>query len=96
MSIVGKWQITVKTPMGEQQASLTLNADGSGATSSPLGSSPIRDLKVDGDGATFAVEIDMLRQKFVLAGSATASGDTIQGRYESPMGASEFSGKRVA
>jgi hypothetical protein len=95
MSTLGKWLITVKTPMGEQQASLVLNADGTGATSSPLGSSPIRDEKVDGEGATFAVDIDMMGQKFTLAGSASASGDSIAGKYDSPMGASEFSGERA-
>lgn len=95
MSILGKWLITVKTPMGEQQASLVLNADGTGATSSPLGSSPIRDVKVDGERATFAVDIDMMGQKFTLAGSASASGDSIAGKYDSPMGASEFSGERA-
>lgn len=95
MSIVGKWQITVKTPMGEQQASLVLNADGTGTTSSPLGSSAIRDVKVEGDRATFAVDLDMMGQKIVLAGSATANGDAIQGKYDTPMGASEFSGRRA-
>jgi hypothetical protein len=96
MSIVGIWQITVNTPMGAQQASLELRADGTGTTSSPLGSSPIRDVRVDGDRATFAVDIEMMGQKFTLAGSASASGDAITGKYESAMGASEFSGKRSA
>jgi hypothetical protein len=94
MSIEGRWQITVSTPMGEQQASLVLNADGTGSTASPLGTSTLRDVELDGDRATFAVDLDMLGQKIVLAGSATASGDAIQGRWESPMGVSQFSGRR--
>jgi hypothetical protein len=30
-----------------------------------------------------------------LAGSATARGDSIAGKYDSPMGVSEFSGERA-
>ena len=95
MSIVGTWSIKVNTPMGEQAATL-VNADGTGSTSSQLGSSEIDDLKIDGDTATYSVTIDVMGQKMVLSGSATADGDAIAGKYESSRGSSPFSGTRAS
>ncbi len=94
MGIVGTWDITVNTPMGEQASTLVLNADGTGSTSSQLGSSDIDDATIDGDSATFTVTIEVMGEKTVLTGSATADGDSITGSYKSPMGVSGFSGKR--
>jgi hypothetical protein len=95
MSIVGTWDLIVRTPMGNQASTLVLNEDGTGSTSSQLGSSEIRDVRIDGDRAAFTVKIEVVGQGFVLQGSATADGDSILGKYESPMGVSEFSGRRA-
>jgi hypothetical protein len=95
MSIVGKWNLTVSTPMGDLASTLILNDDGTGVTSSQVGSSEISDAKIDGDSATFTVKIEAIGQETVLNGRATADGDSITGRYESPMGTSEFSGQRA-
>ena len=47
-------------------------------------------MKIDGDSATFTVKIEAMGQETVLTGRATADGDSITGRYVSPMGTSEF------
>jgi hypothetical protein len=95
MGIVGRWNLTVSTPMGELASTLILNDDGTGVTSSQMGSSEISDLEIDGNRATFRVKIEAMGQETVLAGSATADGDSITGRYESPMGTSAFTGRRA-
>jgi hypothetical protein len=95
MSIVGKWNLIVRTPMGEQSSTLVLNDDGTGLTSSPLGSSNIDDVKIDGARATFTVKIEVMGREYVLNGSATADGDSITGKYESGMGVSGFTGHRA-
>lgn len=95
MSIVGTWSITVDTPMGAQPAELVLNADGTGSTSSAMGSSTIDDLELDGDRATFTVTIDVMGREMVLRGSATAEGNSITGRYETAQGTSAFTGGRA-
>ena len=94
MSIVGKWNLTVSTPMGEQKSTLVLNEDGTGSTSSQMGSADITDAKIDGDSATFTVKIDAMGQEMVLNATATADGDSISGKYETPMGAADFTGER--
>jgi hypothetical protein len=95
MSIVGKWNLTVSTPMGDMPSTLVLNADGTGTTSSQMGSSQLTDVKIDGDSASFQVKIDVMGQEMVLTGRATADGDAITGGYESTMGRSGFSGRRA-
>ena len=96
MSILGRWNLVVNTPMGEQTSTLILNDDGTGVTSSQMGSSEIRDAKIDGDSATFTVKIEVMGQGIVLTGKATADGDSITGKYESPMGVSGFTGQRAS
>jgi hypothetical protein len=96
MSIVGKWNLTVSTPIGELASTLILKDDGTGVTSSQMGSSEITDARIDGDSATFTVKIEVMGQETVLNGRATAAGDSITGRYESPMGTSDFTGQRAS
>ena len=94
MSIVGKWNITVNSPMGETKSTLTLNDDGTGTAAGDRGSAEVTDLKIDGDAATFTLKIDAMGQEMVLNASATADGDSITGKYETPMGAADFTGDR--
>jgi hypothetical protein len=96
MSIVGTWNLTVSTPMGQQTSTLTLNDEGTGSTSSQLGSSDFSDVTIDGNSASFTVRIEAMGQEAVLRGTAAADGDAITGRYEGPLGTSEFTGERAA
>lgn len=95
MSIVGKWNLAVSTPMGELASTLVLHGDGTGVTSSRMGSSQYSDAKIDGDSVTFAVKIEVMGQESVLNAKAAADGDSITGAYESPMGTSKFTGRRA-
>jgi hypothetical protein len=96
MSIVGTWNLSIDSPMGKLASTLILNGDGTGVTSSQMGSSQINDAKIDGDNVTFTVTIEVMGQTTVLKASATAVGDSITGRYESPMNTSEFTGQRAS
>jgi hypothetical protein len=96
MSIIGTWRLMVQTPIGPQASTLTLRDDGTGLTSSQLGSSDVSEVRVDGDSATFTVKIEVMGQEVVLKGIASASGDSISGRYESSTGVSTFAGQRAS
>jgi hypothetical protein len=81
MSIDGTWEITIDTPMGKQQTTLELTSDGSalsGTASSSDESGPIYDGSVDGDSATWKLDIT---KPFALTVTFTAavSGDDISG-----------------
>ena len=51
MAIDGKWNLTIKTPMGDQTGVLTLKQEGdalTGSMSGPQGETPIENGKVEG------------------------------------------------
>ena len=55
-AVDGDWDVTIKSPMGDQKAVLTVNSDGgsfSGSMSGGLGAMDIANGTVDGD--TFAI-----------------------------------------
>ena len=52
MAIDGKWNLVIKTPMGDQTGVLTLKQDGdslTGEMTSPAGAAPIENGRVDGE-----------------------------------------------
>ncbi|WP_425408518.1 hypothetical protein [Hyphococcus sp.] len=52
MAVDGKWNLTIKTPMGDQTGVLTLKQDGdalTGEMSGPQGAAPIENGRVEGD-----------------------------------------------
>ena len=54
-AVDGDWDVTIKSPMGDQKAVLTVNSDGgsfSGQMSGGLGSMDIANGTVDGDTLT--------------------------------------------
>ena len=98
MSIDGKWNITVSTPMGAQESSLDLKADGDTLTGTSEGNGQtieIYDGKVDGDSATWKLDITQ-PMPMTLAFSAEVDGDNISGQADPGMfPASPFTGARA-
>lgn len=95
MAIDGKWNITIKTPMGEQTALLTLKQDGdalTGEMSGSAGQSAIEDGKVDGDKLTWAAKVTS-PMPITLEFEALTEGDAISGNVKlGAFGTSTFSG----
>jgi hypothetical protein len=96
MPVTGKWQLTINTPMGTQTPILTINADGTGSLEGQRGSQSVQDLKIDGESATYNVQLKAMGQEITLKCSVTASGDTLTGRMDTPMGGTDYSGTRVS
>ena len=98
MSVDGTWQITLKTPMGEQSSTLELASDGSSLTGTQSGngeSGPIYDASVDGNTASWKVDITK-PMSLTVAFSATVDGDTISGSAKAGMlMRASFTGTRV-
>jgi hypothetical protein len=98
MSIDGKWNISVTTPMGPQASSLDLKSDGGKLTGSSEGPGPaveIYDGTVDGDSATWKIDITQ-PMPMTLAFSADVDGDSISGQADPGMfPASPFTGSRA-
>jgi len=96
MAVTGKWQLTINSPMGTQTPILTVNADGTGSLDGQRGSQAVNDLKIDGESISYNVQLKAMGQEITLKCSATASGDALKGRIETPMGSTDFTGTRVS
>ena len=98
MAIEGTWNLKLSTPMGEQTPTLILTTNGnelSGTVESPQGKAEFTGGTVDGDSASWKVEMEAMGQKISLDCTATVDGDNISGELKSPMGALNFSGERA-
>jgi hypothetical protein len=98
MSPDGTWNITVQTPMGAQTSTVELASDGAALTGTQSGngeSGPIYDGSVDGDVASW--KIDITRPlALTVTFTAKVDGDSISGTANAGMfGPSPFTGSRA-
>ncbi|MFZ1989312.1 MAG: hypothetical protein WAW96_06015 [Alphaproteobacteria bacterium] len=99
MAVDGTWKIVVQSPMGAQEAMLTLKADGGSLTGIQKSSSTsmdIQDGKVSGDKLTWKGKIT---QPFPmnLEFAVTVTGDEMKGEVTAAgLGSSPLTGKRVS
>ena len=98
MAVDGKWNITINSPMGAQQAELSLKADGStltGTQAGRQGSMDIADGKVDGNNVSWSISITS-PMPMTLEHSGTVDGDKISGNVKAgAFGSFPFSGTRA-
>ncbi|MEA2165379.1 MAG: hypothetical protein QOK37_3506 [Thermoanaerobaculia bacterium] len=97
-NVDGKWNLIIKSPMGDQSAVLTANAAGdtlTGTVANATETTSILDGKIDGDTLTWktAVTVPM---PMTLDFKATASGDTMSGTVTAgAFGSFPMSGTRA-
>ena len=96
-AVDGDWDVTIKSPMGDQKAVLTVNSDGgsfSGQMSGGLGSMDIPSGTVDGE--TIKGQMDMtVPMPMSLDCTATVDGDAMNGEVKAgAFGSMGLSGTR--
>lgn len=96
MPVTGKWKLTINTPMGTQTPTLTVNPDGTAVLEGQRGTQNVSDLKIEGESISYNVQFSAMGQQITLKCSATAEGDTLKGRMDTPMGGTDFTGVRVS
>jgi hypothetical protein len=96
MAIAGLWKLTLETPFGVQTPSLRIGADGTGGLVTPIGEAPLNDLKLTDDTADFTANVPTPMGNFSIGFTVKADGDALSGTFNSPMGATAFSGVREA
>ncbi|UYY57641.1 hypothetical protein [Sphingomonas sp. S2-65] len=80
-NVDGNWNTVTKSPMGDQQATLSVQSNGdsfTGTFSGGLGTTDIKDGKVNGDTLTFTLDITV-PMPMSLTVEATAEGDNLNG-----------------
>ena len=98
MSADGTWNVTLNSPMGAQQATLTLATDGStltGSMAGPQGSIDLTNGTVDGDKLAWNAELEQ-PMKLTMEFTATVDGDSISGEAKlGSFGSAGFTGARA-
>ncbi len=99
MSVAGTYSTTVKSPMGDQSGTLTVNDNGdgtfSGSMAGSLGSMDIQDGKVDGNSISWKMQM-VVPMPMTLDCTAMIDGDTLTGSVNAgAFGAMPLSGTRA-
>ncbi len=98
MSADGSWKVTINSPMGAQEATLTLKTDGdslSGSLAGPQGTQDFEGGTVDGDNLTWVVDMTQ-PMPMKLECSGAVDGDNISGTIKlGALGEASFSGSWV-
>ncbi len=98
MSVDGNWNITMSTPMGERNATLTLTSAGGtliGTQAADGNSGEIFDGTVNGNDVAWKISITN-PMPLTLTFTGSVSGDAMSGEMGiGPMGSFPFSGTRA-
>jgi hypothetical protein len=98
-AVDGDWDVTVKSPMGDQKSVLTIQSDGgsfSGKMAGSLGSMDIVDGTVDGNTLSWKMNM-VVPMPMTLEATATVDGDSITGDVKAgAFGSMGLSGSRKA
>lgn len=98
MAADGTWNVTLNSPMGAQQATLTLATDGgtlTGKMGGPQGEIELTDGTVDGDNLAWKAELTQ-PMALTMEFTATVDGDAIEGKAKlGSFGEASFAGTRA-
>lgn len=97
MSVAGKWQVSMDTPIGKQQFSWDLQEAGGawqGSMDGQAGVTPLTDIKVDGGNVSFGTRVNSPMGTIDLTFSGAAAGNQISGVCKTMFGDMRFSGQR--
>ncbi len=98
MSVAGTYEVSVKSPMGDQGGTLTVVVDGdtfSGSLNGGMGAMDIAGGKVDGDTLSWSMDMKV-PMPMTLDCTATVDGDVLTGDVKAGVfGSMPLSGKRV-
>ncbi|MEJ2377899.1 MAG: hypothetical protein P8Y71_21740 [Pseudolabrys sp.] len=98
MSVAGSYKVTVKTPVGPQEGSLTLWMDGeslSGRLDNPKGSTEFTGGTVTGNEVAFATKIKTPLGRLKAQVAGTVDGDRFTGTAKLPLGVAQIDGVRA-
>ena len=99
MSVAGTYDVTIKTPMGDQKGKLTVTPNGDAFTGSVasdmMGTMEVADGKIAGDTITWKMDMKV-PMPMTLEAEATVDGDAISGSVKAgAFGSMPLSGARA-
>lgn len=98
MSVDGDWKVTMNSPMGAQEATLTLKAEGSALSGKIVGPQGTQDFAggtIDGEALSWKINMTQ-RMPIELEFDARVEGDSISGNVKlGAFGNATFQGARA-
>ena len=98
MSVDGKWEIVINSPLGAQKATLDIATNGNtltGTQQAAQGSGPLENGKVDGNNVAWSAKISS-PMPLTLDFSGTVDGDKLSGSVKAgAFGSFPFTGNRA-
>ena len=98
MSVAGTYDVTTRTPMGDQKGTLTVVVDGdsfTGTVTNPMGTMDVQDGKVNGNTLTWKMDMKV-PMPMSLDCEATIDGDALTGKIVAgAFGSMALSGSRA-
>ncbi|MGH8175191.1 MAG: hypothetical protein ACREV5_02875 [Steroidobacter sp.] len=97
MSVAGKWNVTMDTPIGTQKFEWDLQQAGDGWTgimNGQAGKSDLSGIKVEGDAVGFETRVSSPMGAINLTFNGSVSGDQISGTCKTIYGNTQFTGQR--
>lgn len=100
MSVAGKWNVTMNTPIGTLKFVWDLTNEGAQwrgqmTGEAPVGNSELSAINVQGDALSFETTAQSPMGALKLAFSGTAAGDAMQGVCKTKFGDNRFSAQRA-
>lgn len=94
-ALIGKWLLTSVSERGTRTLLMTINPDLTGRYEFFFSEIPIKDLKLEGNQVTFALESSFGDQTFRTDFKGTLQDGTLKGQMTSERGTSEITGKKL-
>ena len=100
MSVAGRWNVTMATPIGTLKFVWDLNETAGtwrGAMSGepPVGHSELREIKVAGDDVSFATTVNSPMGALPVTFNGSRTGDSLQGTCKTRFGDNKFTATRA-
>jgi hypothetical protein len=99
MSVEGQWNVTMDTPLGKQQFTLTFTQAGGSWTGTlaggRTGTAELTAINVAGPTVTFETKVNSPMGAIQLSLSGTVTGDALNGVCKTSFGDANFSGVRA-
>ena len=94
----GSWDTLVKSPMGDQKATLTITTAGdtfTGQYSGAMGTTEVKNGKIDGDTLSWSLDV-VVPMPMTLTAEAKIDGDVLDGKVTAgAFGSFPMTGNRV-
>lgn len=94
-ALIGRWLLNSKSERGERTVLMTVNPDLTGRYEAFFGELPMKDLKLEGNQVTFAIESTFGDQTFRQDFKGKIEDGVLKGQMTSERGTAEISGKKL-